>query len=570
LHVLRESLVLFAVIGVVLTVAIAPAPVAAHPPPLPEHGLDSATFYALWSGDADGTGGSANTTESFDHPVQRLAASTDIPFNDPPDEVDDWNRQDRRDLSPTDVNTSIYPSAANRTQGEFIRDAYVSIFATQPSTWAYLSSDEPRQYVAPEGELLGSADYRIAVPENRNTSHRRVRWGLHSHRYNISTLQVDNREVSTAPGSRTPQFAYSLREYPGRTHTLTLSLQVNVTLSRHVRQCRGYDEDLHCANWTNYTTYPTEEITLTDSVTVTEYRLTISGQRARYPNGDLGIVVNASAPWRGYSVPGGDVSGVWRFYTARDQNWDTLTITNASQSRRIHSPVHPLQVYAYPTSLGATASPRNSVSILETDGENRSMPSLPDEIHLDVPTESYTTTARIVSRIHSPTEEPVPLSAVTGRGLVRGISADANPAAFEETSIHRSNLSIELETTPEGPLTVHVTLEDANTGEPIETATRPGTLTVADQRIDTGSDGTATLTVSQAGSGVSARFEPGPWWHVETGYVGDSDVAIAGGTSLSLGRAAAQLFVPVSVFLLAVFFIDRITGWPLWPPWRGL
>jgi len=555
---------------VVLTVAIAPSPVAAHPPPLPEHGLDPATFYALWSGDTDQTGGSANTTGSFDHPVERLAASTDIPFNDPPDEVDYWNRQDRRDLPPTDVNTSIYPSAANRTQGEFIRDAYVSIFATQPSTWAYLSTDEPRQYVSPVGELLGSADYRLAVPENSNTTDRRIRWGLESHRYNKSTLQVDERVVSQAPGGRTPQFAYSLREYPGRTHTLTLSVQINVTFSRHVRQCRGYNEDLYCTNWTNHTTYPTEEISLTDSVTVTEYSLAISGQRARYPNGDLGLVVTASAPWRGYSVPGGDVSGVWRFYTARDQDWDTLTITNASHSRRIHSPVHPLQVYAYPTSLGATASPRRSVSVLETDGQNRSMPSLPDEIRLDVPNESYTTTASIVSRIHSSTDESIPLSAVAGHGLVRGVSAAVNPTAFEETPIHRSNLSIELETTPEGPHTVHARLEDANTGDPIETATRSGTLTVADQHIDTGPDGTATLTVSQARSDVSARFEPGPWWRIETGYVGDSDVAIAGGTSLSFGRAAAQLFVPISLFLLAVFLIDRITGWPLWPPWRGL
>jgi hypothetical protein len=198
------------------------------------------------------------------------------------------------------------------------------------------------------------------------------------------------------------------------------------------------------------------------------------------------------------------------------------------------------------------------------------MPALPDEIRLDVPNESYTTTSGIVSRIHSSTDESIPLSAVAGHGLVRGVSAAVNPTAFEETPIHRSNLSIELETTPEGPHTVHARLEDANTGDPIETATRPGTLTVADQRIDTGPDGTATLTTSQAGSGVSARFEPGPWWRVETGYVGDSDVAIAGGTPLSFGRAAAQLFVPISLFLLAVFLIDRITGWPLWPPWRGL
>jgi len=554
----------------VLTVAITPTPVAAHPPALPEHGLDPATFYALWSGDEDRTGSSSNTTANFAYPMQELAASTDIPFNAPPEEVADWNRQDRRDLPSTDGNTSIYPSGVDLKQARFIRDAYVSIFATQPSTWASLSSDEPRQYVAPTGEILGTADYRIAVPRNFSTTDRRVRWRLESHRYNTSTLRVDDRVVAKTGGSRTPQFRYSLSEYPGRTHRLTLAVQINVTLTMHVRQCRGYDENLFCNEWQNYTTHPSTEITVTDSVTVTEYSLNISGQHARYPNGDLGLVVNASAPWRGYSVPGGDVSGVWRFYTARDQAWDTLTVTSPSQSSEIHSPVHPLEVYAYPTSLGATATPRSSVSILETDGERRTAPILPDDINLDVPNESYTTTSSLVTRVHSPADESVGLSAVTGRGLVRGVSADTNADAFEETPIHHSNLSIELETTPDETHTVHISLEDAQTGEPIETATRPGTLTVADQRIDTGPDGTATLAVSQTGNGVSARFEPGPWWRVETGYVADSDAAIVGGTPLSLGRAAVQLFVPVSLFLLAVFLIDRITGWPLWPPWRGL
>jgi hypothetical protein len=31
-----------------------------------------------------------------------------------------------------------------------------------------------------------------------------------------------------------------------------------------------------------------------------------------------------------------------------------------------------------------------------------------------------------------------------------------------------------------------------------------------------------------------------------------------------------QFAVPVALFLLGAFLLDRITGWPLWPPWRDL
>jgi hypothetical protein len=108
------------------------------------------------------------------------------------------------------------------------------------------------------------------------------------------------------------------------------------------------------------------------------------------------------------------------------------------------------------------------------------------------------------------------------------------------------------------------------TGEPIETAASEGYVVLAGERVQTGADGTLTTTIDRPAGAIDARYEPRHWWFYSTGYVGDSDVTSVRGTALTIVRWIYRAGVPVALFLLAVFFIDRITGVPIWPPWRGL
>jgi hypothetical protein len=88
--------------------------------------------------------------------------------------------------------------------------------------------------------------------------------------------------------------------------------------------------------------------------------------------------------------------------------------------------------------------------------------------------------------------------------------------------------------------------------------------------VNTTENGTATTTIDRPSDGVSARYHPGHWWLNRPGYTSASDTALLQGSVLHLLRSLFRLGVPVSLFLLAVFLIDRATGCRVWPPWRQL
>lgn len=68
----------------------------------------------------------------------------------------------------------MFPPHASRSDGLFIADAYTDIFAVHPSTKARLSPTEQPRYVATNGTLLGTVDYRVEVPADQSNVTRRV------------------------------------------------------------------------------------------------------------------------------------------------------------------------------------------------------------------------------------------------------------------------------------------------------------------------------------------------------------------------------------------------------------
>jgi hypothetical protein len=225
-----------------------------------------------------------------------------------------------------------------------------------------------------------------------------------------------------------------------------------------------------------------------------------------------------------------------------------------------------LQVHAYPIETGPTPWPRSKISILDVYGTTYDSPDLPADINLDSIEGAYTGSFGIATRIETTDD----VESITAVGLVRGSNRALNPDQFAGVSLTQSNLTLTVTNRSSDALSVEARLEDAETGEPIATASRDGYLRIAGQRYETNETGQVTLTLSRDRDAVSARYIPGDWWRNIPGYTGDSAVVSTGGTAIYYLRALFGIAVPVGTLLLAGYLISRLTTWRFWPPWRGL
>jgi hypothetical protein len=568
LRTLRGTLVC-AVTVLALTLSVSQS--VAHPS-TPEHGLNESTYCTLWAGDTDDPNASEEWSATTDSETAlcRLASETDVPLDAPPTAVEAWNRGDLRDFPATNASQSIHPPNATLRDGRFIEDAYTAIFAVQPSTRARIGPSERALYVARNGSVLGTVDYRIVVPANETTEDRRVEWALEEHMISETRVLIDGVVVSNesaSPGrplDHATELPYRITEDSGE-HKLALEADISVVLEKRITEC-AVRENGTCTEWNTTVAAPNESVTVTDSVDVEPYALSVSGVRARYPDGDVGLLVSTKQLWLGYSIPTGDVRGVWRFYAARDTEWDRLHSTSADGQTSRHSPLHPLVVTAYPVESGPSITAGSSVRLLDTVGTTLQPPGLPETVHLDAIEEPYTASAALIVRTEATADETL-----RAHGIVRGVDTETNTSDFQTVSINESALSLDILNATNTTVTVHVRLVDADTDTPINTTDREGYVRVGDQRVNTSENGTVTTTLTRPTGGVVAQYEPDDWWRsAEPAYVGDSDVAYVRGTWLSALSALYNIGVALSVVLFGVFVIDRLTGWGVWPPWRRM
>lgn len=549
---------------VVLLFTAATGPTTAHPPNSTAHNVSNETFHGLWSKDKDVTGEPSIPNGS---PREQLAAGTDIPYSAPPQAIARWNRGDHQEFFETNASVSLHPQNVTLTDKRFIKDAYAATFAIQPSTRALLSQDKQPYYIAPNGTLRGIIDYRVEIPATDTSGDRRTVWTAVDNSIESTTLLVNGTPETQHEGVHTPALSYNLATSLGTTHKLELRATISANVERRTQRCAARDDSDDCTDWTTEeTTRFTERVTVTASQDVTEYDLTVSGFVARYPNGDAGVVAYKNRPWLGYRVPDGQVRGVWRLYSARDTAWDRLVYNTGEGSRTIHSPLHPLQLNAYPAETGPTASPVRNVTVLGSYGRTVTPPTLPNNVRLDGMEEPYTASYGIAARVST----AAPLEAVQARGLVRGVTVAQSADAFARVPIHESNLTLQVLSQTAETVTVRAHLRDNQTGAVIATAQRGGWLVIGSQRTNTTLNGTVTVTVDRPLGGVSARYEPGNWWNERVGYTSATATVTVQGSALALLARLFRLLVPVVLFLLAVYLIDRITHWHVWPPWRGL
>ena len=312
--------------------------------PEPDHGLDSDTFRRLWSGDIDSADRAGNG------PVDGvLLGAADYAFDQPPKAVETWNTGDHRDFPRTDIDRSVYPPHADRSDALWIEDAYIELFAVQPSTIAHVSPADTRHYIRSSGEVLGTTDYRIGLPPDVHRDYnppapdpgetvlleKHVVHRLIEHEMSEITLEADGDPVASTGPTHTPRLEFSSLDQS--TDRLTLSVTISASFEQTTRRkYRSAFEDcdtrtIQEGNETRtvtdcdieYDTYwstdvdrPSRQVTVRDSVDVTVYEISPTASRTAFTDGQSALAVNQSSgdPWAMYELPNGDtVHNTWHF-----------------------------------------------------------------------------------------------------------------------------------------------------------------------------------------------------------------------------------------------------------------
>ncbi|MGB9958743.1 hypothetical protein ACOZ4B_20440 (plasmid) [Haloferax prahovense] len=500
-------------------------------PPRPgteTNGLTENEAATLWSRDSDRYVSQQAYQQQYGDnrtALHQLANGTDITFTHPPATAATWTRNDFADLDAGGPDMSTYPPHASLEDGTFIDDAHTTIFAVTPSTRGHLDAGETPLYIAPNGTVRGLVDYRVRVPTGNETGNQTVDWALVSHEIENTRLKIDGITVASTGGTHTPELQYQT------THSwsanLTLEANISVRLKKTVETTVG-GESKTTVN------YRTETRTVSDTLDTEIYDLAAYPYYAQYPNGDTGVAIFQSRPWQGYTLTDEGTSrvrGVWRFYTARNTNWDTLVTSTGASTTTAQSDAIPVRVHAYPSQIGPRAEPvRDGPDIIDTWGTERASPrrTIGENVTVEVVNQSYTPTYGLAVRA-----ETVDREALRVGGIVRGVNATiVDPQVGSARQLRESNLSVELVSQTTSNATLRVELRDNQTGAPIASngsdrqypigeSSHSGYITVGDQRVETNESGIAIVTLDEPGI-YTARYHPGTWLGHDPAYVGDT------------------------------------------------
>ncbi|WP_276282760.1 hypothetical protein [Halorussus caseinilyticus] len=584
------------------------------------YGLGNETA-VLWSLDTDTTASNvsndttvSNTTAAGNQSmVEAMVNATDYTWSQSPDLPRRWNRRAWAALArnfSTTRSRSVAPSNASResvsvagTDGG-VRDAHATVARIQPATHVFVDGATRRTMLARDGRVFGLVDYRVEPPADDTDASdgRTVEWTVASHEIAaVCVLQgvAESRASCDRPGSRIGRSAgghvvnvsYEALGYGGRNTTLVLAARIDVEYVKTVRErhsetyeeCREVrtpagtvtkcDEETRTW-WTETTTRPTQEVVVTDSMSgVSFYRLRSAVRYARYPDGDMGVVVQSSHRWTGVNVSGqGVVPTRWRFYTARNPAWDEFQTATSEGVTRRHSGVRPVRTYAFPADVhprGYSDTDTGSGVVVEAvlDGETAGSPAglLPDAVDVDVVAGEYETTRTLAVRA----DEFTPTVRV--RGLVGGVESEVVnlSATTGVRRVRRSNLSAAVVESNATHATVRVELRGNATGRPIDLRDRDGHVVVAGHRVNTNASGVVLVSVEKAPS-VGVRYRPAPWWSETPAFTG-SRVRVHPGSRFFSIQVQAELWTRILGFLTPVVFVlylvGQLPGAQTWPPW---
>jgi len=517
---------------VVMLIAAVPG-IASGDPPRPgttSSSLNESEEATLWARQsADQYVNDTKYRDAYDEnrtTVHQVANGTDLTFTKPPSTAKRWTRYAHGTFDPGDQRTSRYPPTANTTNGTYIKDAHGTVFAVSPSTYAHVAPEDQRYYVPTEGRVLGAVDYRVEAPPTETDEDTRVTWRLDSSEISETRLYANGEELTNGSGSHRPDLAYST----DAASNLTLEADIEATLVREVHSIDGPENETESLQ--SRTTVG-ETVTVSDSIEVELYDLRATAHYAEYPNGETGASIYQTEPWQGYTLDEEgrtEVRGVWRFFTARNPDWDTLVESTSTTTDRVDSNALPVFVHAYPSKLGPRTKPEYAgPTILRTWGQQQASPvdSLPDNVTVDIVSSAYRPTYGLAVRTRTLDQD-----ALTVHGIIRGTEATIIEQLDDDRSLQESQLTASIVSENETGVTVLLTLEDAETSDPIVLADddrispiadreREGYIEIDGQRVKTNATGEAVVHLTEQGV-YTARYEPASWLESYPVYAGDS------------------------------------------------
>ncbi len=531
----------------------------------PAYGVNETRFPLLWSEDVEQDNRSSG---KFDNNVSsdaafagRLAGSTDVPFEEPIADVSIWNSGDVRDFSPGDETTSVHPEGAQLEDGLYIRDAYASIFAIQPST-VLQSGNATTQYIAPDGEVLAITDYRVRVPDDDTSGSIRDRWSLAETTIDSVELRADGRLLDTDSGHR------STLEYGGLSgpSNLTVAVELAVRLRYETRTCEDYNSTADSCedSWETETEHVTEQMTVTDSRHTVVNRVDGSGGKRVTFEGDsnrTGIVVHPNATWSAIDI-GGDahLRGPWRFYSAGVDGWHTMVSRTGTSTTRWNSSVRPAQIHAVPVQKrpdipsGSTGI-ETQLAIEEAWGDEQAGPTLRNAIDI-TPVDRYLNATSVAVR--SETLSDTAPDEVTIHGIVHGQSQTIS--LDDRGTVRETTLELTVLEANSSGAVVEATVTETTTGDPVTT----GRVEVGNQSAPVNASGMAVLELAERPSLlVDGRYVPADWWRTDRLYAEAEDRAKIPPKYPDFQKLVELVLVTLLWFLpvaMVVYGFDYLTG----------
>ena len=509
---MRRSLVL--IVGCLLIAGGLTTPSAADPPRpgTTDSGLNESEAATLWS----------NVPSEYWEPrpdtdttIHELATGADLTFTEPPDTASQWNQYAHEQYQSGGSDVSVHPRGGHTHSYSYIEDAHASIFSVTPSTRAYVGDDDERLYVAPNGTLRGTVDYRIELPDDTDSTSYR----LLEHEIDEVRLSVDEEVVQRKPGTDSPTFEYEL---PFDANTIRFGAKIEATVEK---TAQPPPESNQTTEVTEYDVW----VTVWNYYDIDVYNLDPTVDQVTYPDGRDGISITQSEPWQGYTLDDkNEIRGIWRFFTARNIGWPTLVASNEEGTEPHESHALPVSVYTYPAAASPTAKPEGTdPTIIRTWGETHDSPKpLPlDHVAVNTVEDDYEETYGMAVRATDVDPE-----AVTVTGIVNGVETDAQTFSIGSDRIREATLSATVVDETPTEATVQLTLENAATGDPIEldadgastiSNARSGYIEINGTRVRTNADGQAVVELSEPGS-YEARYVPTPWLDTNQPYTSDT------------------------------------------------
>gem|GEM_PF-6892334 len=531
-----------------LFLLLAASPVVGFEVPEPDHGVEEEEFDRLWSGYSyDSPSENASTNEY-------LTQASDYAYAEPPAAPDRWNAGEVSDFFGGTARISQHPPDAELHDGEVVKDAYVRIFGVSRSTRVLFSPERDALYIPPDGEVRGFTDYRIEGNE------------VLDHSVKIELVETESA-VSGNGGFSIPYEGLTRSDLarpdpreepippdfsPGDV-TAELTLRANIT-----------------ATYMDGNETETESIYVNDTIEVQPYNpvrpppIAVYGQ---YPDDDTALFFLREGPWSSVSLSDGTtVQSNWRFFSARAEGWGNMQLSTGGGSSVSEDIYHPLRVYAYPSRSGVHVE--GDAEIQNILGDENEPPSLPEGLNFDLPRGEYTSVQGFDLRYDSESEA----GNIRLNGIVQGTSAERSPFPSVQ-DIRSTDLNISVIGRQEDAINIEVSLINEE-GDPVETRGDDGFVRIEGHgEVNTGIDGTAQMEISPPPSGaVTAEYVPSPWYEAQTPYVGDT-ASINPNTDFDLIAEIGMLFqltVFLLPFLVSVYFLDRLLGLGIWPPWRRI